>query len=263
MQAKGKLALITGASSGIGLELAKIHAAQGGDLILVARSADTLNTLKAELEEAHGCKVLVLPKDLSKPRAGQEIYEELKEKQLEVHFLINNAGFGGCGLFHQREWQQDQDMIQVNITALSELCRSFLPDFVERGEGRILNVSSTASLIPGPLQAVYYATKAYVSSFSYAIAEELRSSHVTVTALLPGATDTKFAAVSGMDKTALFSKPKSAREVAQRGYSAMLRGELSVIVGLSPIQKLQFLLIPFLPKKLILKMIHKMQEPIR
>ncbi|MDX1284022.1 MAG: SDR family oxidoreductase, partial [Draconibacterium sp.] len=195
------VALITGASTGIGKEFANIHAEKGGDLIIVARRLEKLEELKTELEKKHSVKVLVIAKDLSLAEAPKEIYDEVKAAGIEVEYLINNAGFGGRGKFHEREWDKDLAMINLNVLALTALTRFFLPDFVKRNSGKILNVSSTASFMPGPLQAVYFATKAYVTYFSNAIAEELHDTKVTVTNLMPGATETEFAQVSGMDKT--------------------------------------------------------------
>lgn len=255
-----KVALITGASSGIGKELARIHAEQGGDLIIVARSADKLNKLKEELEKKTAVKVTVIVKDLTETNAPKEVYEEVKKAGLAVDYLINNAGFGGQGKFHERIWEEDLAMINLNVVALTALTRFFLPDFVERNSGKILNVSSTASLLPGPLQAVYYATKAYVTSFSNAVNEELYDTNVTMTALLPGATETEFAKVSGMDKTELFNNTFSAREVAQAGYDGMIEGKLNVLAGLTFAQKLMMRSIPFTPKKMLLTQIRKMQE---
>jgi short-subunit dehydrogenase len=255
-----KTALITGASSGIGKELAHIHAEQGGDLVIVARRQDKLNALKTELEDQLGVKVMVIAKDLSLPGAASEIYEEVKQASVEVNYLINNAGFGGRGKFHERPWEQDLAMIKLNVVALTALTRFFLPDFVKRNEGRILNVSSTASLMVGPLQAVYYATKAYVTSFSNAIAEELHDTNITVTVLLPGATETEFASTSGMDKTGLFDNMFSARSVAEDGYNAMLAGKLDIISGVTFTQRMIMAAIPLTPKKMLLRQIRQMQE---
>ncbi len=252
--------LITGASSGIGLELAKIFAAKGHDLILVARRKEKLDALARELSTAHNIQVEVLTKDLSLPHAAKAVYDELKEKNLDVDILVNNAGFGGLGKFHEREWEKDHAMIQLNIVALTELTRYFIPDFVARNSGKILNVSSTASLMPGPLQAVYYATKAYVTSFSNAIAEELSDTNITVTNLMPGATATGFGKRSGMDKTAIFAKTASAASVAQDGYDGLMVGKLDVVSGLTFSQKFSIGLIPLVPKKYLLKQIRKMQE---
>jgi len=189
-----------------------------------------------------------------------EIYTEVNNAGIEVNYLINNAGFGGLGKFHERDWEKDLMMINLNIVALTALTRLFLPQMVKRNEGKILNVSSTASLMPGPLQAVYFATKAYVTFFSNAIAEELHDTKITVTALLPGATETEFGRVSGMDKTEMFSKTASAREVAQDGYNGMLKGKLDVISGVTFSQKIMMSMIPLTPKRMILTQIRKMQE---
>ena len=254
------VALITGASSGIGRQLAAIHAERGGDLVIVARSAEKLNKVKDELESKHSVKVTVIPKDLSLPDSAQEVYDEVNAAGIEVDYLINNAGFGGLGKFHEREWDNDLAMIQLNVVTLTALCRLFLPDFVKRNSGRILNVSSTASLLPGPLQAVYYATKAYVTSFSNALAEELYDTEVTVTALLPGATETEFGRTSGMDRTELFKKTASAHSVALDGYNGMLAGKLDVISGVKFVQRMVLKSIPFTPKKLLLRQVRQMQE---
>ena len=256
-----KTALITGASSGLGKEFAKIHAKNGGDLVIVARSKDKLEKLKNKLEKKYNVHVSVIEKDLTEPNAAQEIYNFVKFSKIEVDYLINNAGFGGIGKFHERDWSKDLSMIQLNIVALTDLCRKFIPDFVERNSGRILNVSSTASLMAGPMQAVYFATKAYVTSFSNAIAEELHDTKVTVTNLMPGATETNFGKTSGMDKTDLFKNTASAKDVAQDGYDGMLKGELDVISGITFAQKIMLKTIPITPKKVLLPQIRKMQNP--
>lgn len=255
-----KIALITGASAGIGKEFANIHAERGGDLIIVARSKDKLKKLKKELVAKYNVQVMVIAKDLSFLEAPKEVYDEIQKAGLEIDYLINNAGFGGQGKFHEREWDQDLAMINLNVLALTALTRFFLPEMVNRNSGKILNVSSTASLMPGPLQAVYYATKAYVTFFSNAIAEELHDTNITVTNLMPGATETEFAKVSGMDKTDLFKNAFSARSVAEKGYEAMLSGKLDIIAGVSGGQKLMMSMIPLMPKKMMLKQIRQMQE---
>jgi len=259
MKAK-KVALITGASTGIGKELAHIHAERGGDLVIVARNQNKLEALKAELEDKYPVKVMVIAKDLSLLKAPKEIYDEVKAAGWEVSILINNAGFGGRGKFHEREWEQDLTMINLNIVALTALSRLFLPDFVIRNEGRILNVSSTASLMPGPLQAVYFATKAYVTSFSNALAEELHDTNITVTALLPGATETEFANTAGFDKKGMFKNAFAARGVAEDGYKGMLKGKLNVISGVPFSQRILLPMIKVTPKKIVLKQIRKIQE---
>lgn len=255
-----KLALITGASSGIGRELAQLHAERGGDLVLVARSEDKLQQLAETLRSQHGATVTVIAKDLTQADAPQAIYDAVTATGAQVDYLINNAGFGGRGKFHERAWADDLAMIQLNVVALTALSRLFLPDFVARNAGRILNVSSTAALMPGPLQAVYYATKAYVTYLSNAVAEELHDTAVTVTALMPGATETEFGRVSGMDKTELFQKTASARDVAVAGYEGMLAGKLDVYAGLTLAQKAMLVFVPVTPKPVILSQIRKMQE---
>ena len=189
------VALITGASSGIGKELARLHASKGGGLVMVARREDALLELKSELESKHDVEVRCISEDLSDPASPQRVFDQCQAENIEVEYLINNAGFGGHGRFYERPWDKDKAMIQVNVTSLVELTRLFLPEMVARNHGKVLNTASTAGFIPGPLQAVYYATKAFVVSFSQAIDEELRSADVdvSVTALCPGAVATEFA----------------------------------------------------------------------
>ncbi|WP_424963295.1 SDR family NAD(P)-dependent oxidoreductase [Ekhidna sp.] len=255
-----KIALITGASSGIGKELAHIHSEQGGDVVIVARSEEKLKELKEELEKKHGITAHVVVKDLSKPGAARELYDEVKKQGIEVGYLINNAGFGGVGKFHERNIHDDLNMINLNVSALTELTHYFLQDFVRSNEGKILNVSSTASLLPGPLQAVYYATKAFVTSFSNALVEELKDTNITVTNLMPGATETDFGKVSGMDKTDLFTDLTSARTVAEDGYNAMIKGKMDKISGLKLSQKIMMSFLPITPKKIVMRQVRQMQE---
>lgn len=255
-----KTALITGASSGIGRALAHIHAERGGNLIVIARREARLNELKEELERKYGIEVMVIAKDLTAPGVAEDVYMRVKDAGIEVDYLINNAGFGGRGKFHEREWARDLAMINLNVVALTALTRHFLPDFVARDAGRVLNVSSTAALIPGPLQAVYYATKAFVTSFSNAIAEELHDTNVTVTTLMPAPTETEFAQTSGMDETSMFSTTVSARSVAEKGYDAMLAGELNVFAGMPVAQRLMITVVPLVPKRMQLRRVRKMQE---
>jgi len=255
-----KTALITGASTGIGKELSKIHAENGGDLIIVARRKEKLEKLKAEIEKNNSVNVMTIAKDLSQPSAPEQVYKEVKTAGIEIDYLINNAGFGGHGKFHERDWEKDCAMINLNIIALTGLTRFFLPDFIRRDSGRIMNVSSTASFMPGPLQAVYYATKSYVTFFSNALAEELHDTNVSVTCLMPGPTETEFARISGMDKTSLFKNTFSPRDVAIDGYKGMLKGKMDVITGANTSLKIMLSMVPFLPKKMVLKQVRKMQE---
>lgn len=256
-----KTALITGASSGLGRELARIHAERGGNLVIVARREEKLQALKQELQSKYGTETLILAKDLSRPEAPQEIYDAVKTAGIRIDYLINNAGFGGQGYFHARTMEQDLQMIAVNIIALAKLTKLFLPDFIKRGNGRILNVSSTAALMPGPLQAVYYATKAYVTAMDDAIWREIRGTGVTITTLMPGGMDTGFARASSLEGTQLASAMVfSPRVVAEDGYAAMLRGEMEVISKLSFLQKILFKLLPLVPKKTLMNRIFSMQK---
>ncbi len=255
-----KLALITGASSGIGRQIAKVHAEHGGHAIIVARRLDKLETIKLELEKEHSVDIFPVVKDLSVPGAATELYHELKSAGHQVDYLINNAGFGLRGKFHELSWERQLQMIHLNMTAVTELMHLYLPEMIARNSGKILNNSSTASYMPGPLQAVYYATKSYVQFLSNAVAEELHDSAVTITNLMPGATDTEFAKTADMDKTELFNKPYSAYQVAKDGYNAMLAGKLDVISGMSISQRMMLAMVPLTPKKVLLKQIRKMQE---
>ncbi len=226
-------ALITGASSGIGLDLARVHASRGGDLVLVARRRDRLEELATQLHEQHGVSAVVLPCDLSLPGAAEDLHREVVERSIDVDYLINNAGFGGYGLFHDIDPDRHEAMIQVNVLALTKLMRAFLPGMIALGSGRVLNVASTAAFIPGPLQAVYFATKAYVLSLTEALAVELAGTAVTVTALCPGATVTEFEAAADLEGAGLFARgAATSMDVAETGYRAMLDGRTVVVHGI-------------------------------
>lgn len=253
-------ALITWASSGLGKEFAYIHAERWWDLVLIARREDKLTEIKEDLLEKYRVSVVILSYDLTEVWVAEKIYKKLQDENIQLEYLINNAGFWGVGRFHERAWKDESSMIQLNITVLTELCHLFLPDMIQRDSGKILNVSSTASLLPGPNQAVYYATKAFVTSFSNALSGELHESKVTVTALLPWATETEFGKVSGMDKTDLFQHTASARSVALDWYEAMIAWKMNIISGLTFTQKILMKLLPFLPKKMILKIVREGQE---
>jgi len=227
-------ALITGASSGIGLELARVFAADGVNVILSARSEDKLLALAKEVSEAHHVKAEVVVSDLSVVGAAQGLYDAVKEKGLAVDYLVNNAGFGVYGEFKETAWEDEGAMLQLNIVALTHLTKLFVPDFIARGSGRILNVASTASFQPGPLMAAYFASKAYVLSFSEALANELKGTGVTVTALCPGATATGFQDAAGASGSRLFETrtlPTGA-DVAKYGYKVMMRGKRVAVHGL-------------------------------
>ncbi len=227
-------ALVTGASSGIGAEFARVHAAAGGDLIIAARRRDRLEELAAELRGTHGARVHVVAVDLAQPDAAQRLYDDVKGAGLQVDYLINNAGFGGHCFFHEEDWARHAAMIQVNAVALAQLCHLFARDMAARGQGRILNVSSVAGFLPGPMQAVYYATKGFVVLLSEALANELASTGVTVTVLCPGATASEFADQAGVGDTVTFKAGTvSARSVAEFGYAKMRRGVAVAIPGAS------------------------------
>ncbi len=227
-----KTALVTGASSGIGAELARIHAEHGGDLVVVARRRERLDEIKTELEKTHGITVHVLAKDLTQADAPRRIHDELQAQGIAIDYLINNAGFGHLGFFHEQEWARNEAMIQLNILALSALTRILLPAMIERRSGRILNVASMAGFVPGPRHAVYYASKAYVISLSEALANELAGTGVTVTVLCPGPVDTEFTRQAEMKGVRLLERMASARSVAEAGYNAMLKGKTVIVPGL-------------------------------
>ena len=253
-----KLALITGASSGIGKELARIHASKNGDLILVARRIEELKKLKLELEEQFKIKVWVIEQDLTATNAAKEVYEFTKSNQLEVDYLFNNAGFGGHGFFVDRPIAKDLEMIDLNVRALVELSHLFLQDMKIRKAGKILNTASTAGFLPGPLQATYFATKAFVVSFSEALAHELKPHNISVTALCPGPVKTEFEKTAGMTGGNLFEKAASAKSTAEKGYRAMEKGK--VICISDPVLNIliQYIM-PFIPKVIIPGMVQKMQ----
>jgi short-subunit dehydrogenase len=228
-----KTALITGASTGIGYELAKVFAKEGNNVILVARTQQALNNVMGELQQKYSVEARSLPMDLNDPTAPDQIYATLRKESVAVNFLVNNAGFGTRGFFSEANLESQLGMMQVNMSALVHLTRLFLPDMIKRGEGRILNVASTAAFAPGPLMAVYYATKAFVLSFSQALGNELKGSGVTVTALCPGPTKTDFGKRAGTERTRLFTqRAMDAEPVALAGYRGLMEGKMMVIPGL-------------------------------
>jgi short-subunit dehydrogenase len=230
---KRKLALVTGASGGIGADLARELAGDGHDLILVARSTAALEGLAAELRSRHGVEVRVLTADLARPGAASDLFARIGAGEVDV--LVNNAGFGDHGPFHAADPARIDGMIALNVAALTSLTRLLLPGMVARKRGRLLNVASTAAFQPGPMMAVYCASKAYVLSFSLALGDELRGSGVTVTALCPGATATGFMRAAGVEKIALFNMPgmaaMSSIVVARQGYAALKAGKRVIVTG--------------------------------
>lgn len=253
-------ALITGSYGGLGTCFVKLHAEKGGDLILVGRSKEKLEEQAKEVSKKYHVTAHTIAVDLSQQDAAQQIYDSCKENGWDVDIIINNAGFGGQGDFaRERTMEQDLSMIAVNIETPTRILKLFLNDMISRGSGKVLNVSSTAAIMPGPLQAVYYATKAYVTSWSNSLWKELQGTGVTVTALMPGAMQTGFANAGGLSDTKLFSNAVKPDDVARAGYEGMLKGELNVISGLPGWQKPMMTLAPLFPKKTMLNFVYNQQ----
>ena len=252
-------ALITGASVGIGREFARYHAQKGGDVVITARRAEALDALKSELESAHGITVHTIALDLGTPGAAKTLYDQVKALGVEVSVLINNAGFGGHGKFVERDLTADTAMIQLNVTALVELTHMVAKDMVARSSGKILHVGSTAGFMPGPLQATYFATKAFVNSFSQALDQELQGTGVTSTVLAPGYVHTEFAAAANLEGTDLVKqKGATPAAAAKHGYDAMMAKKL-LTVNEAPLSFMVNWVMPLLPRRFALKTIQKMQ----
>jgi uncharacterized protein len=257
-----KTALITGATSGIGLELANLFAKDGIDLVLVARNEKDLTKIKLTLEKVYDIRVTVCAWDLAKPDAADHIYELVSSKGIDIDYLVNNAGVGDFTPFIDSDAGKNFNLMSLNMIALTELTHLFLPYMKENEFGRILNVASTAAFQPGPLMAVYYASKAYVLSFSEAIAEELVGSGVAVTALCPGPVSTNFQKAAKLGKSRLFkfAKVMDAEAVAKVGFDAMNKGKVVVIPGFS---NWFFAQLPrFLPRFLVRKIILSIQKEV-
>ncbi|TKT86506.1 SDR family NAD(P)-dependent oxidoreductase [Dyadobacter frigoris] len=253
-------ALITGASSGIGLELAKIHASKGGDLVLVARNKAKLDQLKSELVQTYGISVSIIVIDLSAEGSAKKIYDRTTVEKIQIDCLINNAGFGDFGFFSDTDLQKEVNMINLNIMALTLLTKLYLKDMLDRKGGRIMNVASIAAFQPGPKMAVYSATKAYVLSFSQAVGNEVLHQGVTVTALCPGPTESGFQEAASMQNSKMFNNNKlpTAGEVAAYGYEAMLKGKSVAIPGF--INNLMADAVGFIPREWVLKLVRKIQD---
>jgi len=252
--------LITGASGGIGEELARLFAAHRHDLVLVARSEPKLQSLSGELARAHGIQARLLAADLADPAAPPRVFDALGELGVTIDILVNNAGFGARGAYSEIEYAVEARMIQVNVAALAHLTRLFLPGMLARRNGKILNVASTAAYVPGPFMAVYYASKAFVLSFSEALAEETQGTGVTVTALIPGPTQTGFAAAAGTQDTTLFrtGKVMSAAAVARVGYDGLMAGKRVAIAGMS--NRLTVLSTRLAPRTMLAKITRKLNS---
>jgi short-subunit dehydrogenase len=254
-----RYALITGATSGIGYELAKLFAEDGYDLIIVARDE---NELRAKAEEFSGANINVvsIAKDLFKPEAPFELYDEVKSKDLTVDVLVNDAGQGQYGLFVEQDIRRLLDIIQLNVNSLTVLTHLFLKDMVARNEGKILQLASIASQMPGPWQAVYHGTKAYVLSFTEALIRELKDSAVTMTALQPGATDTDFFNKAEMQESKILdTKLSDPVKVAKDGYEALMKGDDKIISGAK--NKMMVGMSNIMPESAVAAQMDKMQEP--
>lgn len=251
--------LITGASSGIGWELAKLFASDNSNLVLVARREDRLKELADLLKSEFGVDVFILPMDLSKKTAPRQIFSKLRKEGIQIDVLVNNAGFGARGSTVELATELQMDMIQVNMAALTHLTRLFLPGIVERGSGGILNVGSLAGFQPGPNLAVYYATKAYVLSFTEALSEEITNPDIKITCLAPGPVRTEFGRKSELDDSLLFKLSlMDVEPVAKAGYEGFRKGKVIVIPGIK--QKI----IPFMgrliPRSLARKIVKSLQS---
>jgi short-subunit dehydrogenase len=257
-----KTALITGASGGIGYELALLFARDGFDCVVTARSEDKLQALADRLRREHGVAVHVLAKDLARTESPAEIWSTLQAMSVRVDVLVNNAGFPTYGFFWQLDARTELEELQVNVVALTHLTKLFLPGMIERRDGRILNVASTAAFEPGPLMAVYYASKAYVLSFSEALANEVKGTGVSVTVLCPGITRTGFQARGRMEDSRLVQGGMAdARSVALAGYRGVMARKTVVIPGVS--NKLVPLAVRLVPRSVVAQMVHRAQKPVR
>jgi short-subunit dehydrogenase len=255
-----KTALITGAASGIGYELACLFVQDNYNLVLVDRNGQKLIEIAHDFRNKFDISVKIISKDLSLPTSPLEIFTELQQASINIDVLVNNAGFGQCGFFIETDLKNELDMLQVNLVCVTHLTKLFVKEMVKQGEGRILNVASTAAFQPGPLMAVYFATKAYVLSFSEAIANELEETGVSVTVLCPGPTHSAFHERTGMaDSEQLKSKKMmDAATVAQIGYRGMMEGKTVVIPGVK--NRIMAESVRFTPRKLVTKLVRSMQQ---
>ena len=252
--------LLTGASSGIGFELAHEFAKHKHNLILVARSTQKLEELKTAIENKYEVVAEVISLDLSLPDSADRLYKLVQEKNLKVNILVNNAGFGEHGLFTNSKLDRNEDMIVLNTLTLTKLTHLFMQDMLKNKDGRILNVASTASFQPGPLMTVYYATKAFVLSFSEGLYEELRGTGVTVTALCPGPTTSGFQVEAGIEDIKLLKliKIPTSQDVAEYGYKALMNGTAVAVHG--AMNSLLAMASGFLPRSLSRKIVMKLQQ---
>ncbi len=261
MPSHSKTALITGATSGFGREFVKLFAQDGYHLVIVARHADDLERVATEVRQKHPrCQVTVMPKDLSEVGSAQALYEEVKQQQITINVLVNNAGFGDHGFFADTDLEKELAMIQLNITALVHLTKVFLKEMVQRNEGKILQLASTVAFMPVPKMAVYAASKAFVLSFTEALQHELKDTHVTMTALCPGASDTDFFERANAEDTRVVKDTglSDPAKVAKDGYEALMKGEMRIVSGAK--NKIQAWMSNFVPDKLLAAGMAKMME---
>lgn len=250
---RNQTALVTGATSGIGYELCKLFAWNGYNLVLVARDKARLDNLANELGRDFSVSSITIPADLSLPAAPGEIIHQLQRNSIHIDILVNNAGFNEYGPFSETDLHKELQMIQLNIASLTCLTKLLLPEMIKQKSGKILNVGSIGSFGPGPFNAVYCATKAYILSFSEAIAEELRGTGVTVTTLCPGATKTDFPRRAKMEDVKIFQgKLMDPKKVAELGYDALMQGKTTLVPGCT--NKLTVFSLRLTPRKMVLKM---------
>ena len=254
--------LITGASSGIGMELARISAREGRDLLITARRENRLIKLKDELEMEYKVNIHILALDLVKKNSPKKLFNYTQKNSLTIDVLYNNAGVGDFGKFHKSNWEWQETMIDLNMKSLSHLTHLFLPQMVQLNRAYVMNVASNAAFQPGPLMSVYYATKHYVLAFSEALANELQDTGVTVTALCPGPTRSEFQETASMQKSKLVNTvplPDS-KQVAEYGYKAMIKGKRVAVHGF--MNKIFSVVVRLLPKRLVTSIVRKMQAKV-
>lgn len=255
-----KTALITGASGGLGLSFVNIFAREGYDLVLVARNGDRLNEIKNNIEKKYEVKATVIPCDLCSSNGAQEVFEATKNANIHIDVLVNNAGFGDFGEFYKSDLSKQVRMVDLNCIALMELCHLYLPDMIKMGDGNILNVDSIAAFQPGPLMSVYYATKAFVFSFSQALYRELKGTGVKLTALCPGPIRTNFDAAADLGESGLFKNLKvwDPDAVAEFGYKNMKKGKSFCVLGF--LNKLIVFANRLAPRALVRNMVYNLQK---
>lgn len=260
MSIENKYALITGGSNGIGYELAKLAAADNYAIVLVARNEEKLKEVAVEITTNYKVSVKIIVKDLSNGSSAEEVFNQLEKENIAVEVLMNNAGYGDYGYFVNTNWEKEARMIMLNIYTITAFTKLFAKQMTMRGSGRILNVGSVAGYLSGPLMSVYYSTKAYVMSFSYAIANELKGSGVSLTLLCPGPVATNFENAAALDSSKLFKnfKPATAEFVARKAYKALMKGKMLVIPGM--LNKIMVAMVRFTPRKLLTSVTRKMQE---